>query len=61
MGWGRTLIATDEAWTHRPGSRLLALETFAANEHARAFHKGLGFMRETLALRSARGSRLERV
>ncbi|HEV2660877.1 MAG TPA: GNAT family N-acetyltransferase [Ktedonobacteraceae bacterium] len=49
-GVARTLIEHAQAWARERGLRILALDVFAFNTHARAFYQGLGFVEETLKL-----------
>ena len=49
-GVGRALLEAGEEWARRQGFRLLALDVFAHNTHARAFYARLGFREETLKL-----------
>jgi GNAT superfamily N-acetyltransferase len=49
-GVGRALMAAAEEWAREKGYRLLALEVFAGNTHAREFYRRLGYQEETLKL-----------
>jgi len=42
-GVGRALIEATEAWARSMGFRLLALNVFVANQHARAVYERVGF------------------
>lgn len=48
LGVGKTLIEYAENWAKALGCRLLHLEVFANNQHARGFYQHLGFQPETL-------------
>lgn len=50
QGVGRALMVAAEDWARDRGYRLLTLETFAANDRARAFYRRLGYVEETLKL-----------
>ncbi len=47
---GRMLMDHAEAWARAQGYRILALDVFAMNTHARAFYQFLGYKEETLKL-----------
>lgn len=49
-GIGRKLMEQAEVWAREQGFRLLALDVFALNSHARAFYQRLGYVEETLKL-----------
>jgi GNAT superfamily N-acetyltransferase len=49
-GVGRMLMERAEAWTRAQGYRILALNVFAMNTHARSFYQHLGYVEETLML-----------
>lgn len=49
-GIGRALLAAGEDWARRHGFRVLALETFGGNRHARDFYARGGYEEETLKL-----------
>jgi len=49
-GVGRMLIERAEAWARAQGYRILALDVFAMNTHARSFYQCLGYVEETLKL-----------
>lgn len=50
QGIGRALLAAGEGWARRRGFRVLALETFGGNRHARDFYARGGYEEETLKL-----------
>jgi len=50
QGIGRALLAAGENWARRHGFRMLALETFGDNHHARDFYARSGYEEETLKL-----------
>lgn len=50
QGVGRLLMERAEAWARAQGYRILALDVFAMNTHARAFYQHLGYVEETLKL-----------
>jgi GNAT superfamily N-acetyltransferase len=50
MGVGRVLMGAGEDWARRQRYRILALDTFAANTHARSFYQRLGYVEETVKL-----------
>jgi GNAT superfamily N-acetyltransferase len=50
QGIGRTLLTAGENWARRRGFRVLALETFGGNRHARDFYARGGYEEETLKL-----------
>jgi len=47
-GIGKLLMQAAEDWTKAQGLRLLHLEVFAANKHAKDFYQNLGFEPETI-------------
>lgn len=49
-GIGRRLMEQAEVWTKEQGYRLLALDVFAFNTHARSLYQRLGYVEETLKL-----------
>jgi len=49
-GVGRRLMQTAEEWARHQGCRLLTLEVFASNAHARAVYQRLGYHEQTLKL-----------
>lgn len=49
-GVARALMERAEAWARERGFRILALDVFAMNTHARAFYQHLGYVEETLKL-----------
>lgn len=50
QGIGRALLAAGENWARRRGFRMLTLETFGGNRHARDFYARGGYQEETLKL-----------
>ena len=49
-GVARALMERAEAWARECGFRILALDVFASNTHARLFYQRLGYVEETLKL-----------
>ncbi len=49
-GVGRKLMEQAEVWARTQGYRLLALDVFAFNAHARAFYTHLGYAEETIKM-----------
>jgi ribosomal protein S18 acetylase RimI-like enzyme len=49
-GVARALMERAEAWARECGFRILALDVFALNTHARSFYQRLGYVEETLKL-----------
>ena len=49
-GVGRILVERAEAWARALGYRILILDVFAMNTHARSFYQHLGYVEETLKL-----------
>jgi GNAT superfamily N-acetyltransferase len=49
-GVARVLMKRAETWARECGFRILALDVFAFNTHARAFYQRLGYVEETLKL-----------
>ena len=49
-GIARVLMERAEAWARECGFRILALDVFALNTHARSFYQRLGYVEETLKL-----------
>jgi ribosomal protein S18 acetylase RimI-like enzyme len=49
-GVARALMERAEAWARECGFRILALDVFASNVHARSFYQRLGYVEETLKL-----------
>ncbi len=49
-GVARALMERAEAWARECGFRILALDVFALNIHARSFYQRLGYVEETLKL-----------
>ncbi len=49
-GVGRMLMERAEAWARAQGYRILALDVFAMNTHARSFYQRFGYVEETLKL-----------
>ncbi len=49
-GIGRILMERAEAWARAQGYRILALDVFAMNTHARSFYQRLSYVEETLKL-----------
>ncbi len=49
-GVARALMERAEAWARERGFRILALDVFALNTHARSFYQHLGYVEETLKL-----------
>lgn len=49
-GVARALMERAEAWASECGFRILALDVFALNTHARSFYQRLGYVEETLKL-----------
>jgi ribosomal protein S18 acetylase RimI-like enzyme len=49
-GVARALMGRAEAWARECGFRILALDVFASNTHARSFYQHLGYVEETLKL-----------
>src|SRR5215831_10831194 len=47
---GRMLMDRAEVWARAKGYRILALDVFAMNTHARSFYQRLGYIEETLKL-----------
>ncbi len=45
-----TLMERAEGWARECGFRILALDVFALNTHARSFYQHLGYVEETLKL-----------
>ena len=48
LGVGKTLMSVAENWAKDLACRLLHLEVFANNKHAKGFYDRLGFLPETL-------------
>ena len=48
LGVGKTLMSVAENWAKDLACRLLHLEVFANNKHAKGFYDRLGFLSETL-------------
>lgn len=49
-GVARTLMKHAESWARTHALRILALDVFATNTHARSFYQRLGYIEETLKL-----------
>ncbi len=49
-GVARALMERAEGWARECGFRILALDVFALNTHARSFYQHLGYVEETLKL-----------
>ncbi len=49
-GVARALMERAEAWARECGFRILALDVFALNAHARSLYQRLGYVEETLKL-----------
>lgn len=49
-GVGALLITRGEAWARAQSYRILALDVFAMNAHARSFYEHQGYVEETLKL-----------
>lgn len=49
-GVGRMLMERGEAWARAQGYRILALDVFAMNTHARSFYQRLGYVEESVKL-----------
>ena len=49
-GVARLLMKQAEAWARERSFRILALDVFALNTHARSFYQHLGYIEETLKL-----------
>jgi ribosomal protein S18 acetylase RimI-like enzyme len=49
-GVGRRLMEQAEAWARTQGYRLLVLDVFAFNTHARTFYTRLGYAEETVKM-----------
>lgn len=48
LGVGKLLMGKAESWVKSLGLRLLHLEVFANNKHAKGFYENLGFKPETI-------------
>jgi GNAT superfamily N-acetyltransferase len=49
-GIGRKLMEHAETWAREQGYRIIALDVFAFNTHARSFYHHLGYVEETVKL-----------